>query len=189
MKATHAHNQRFFIAIPLPISTNMALTTHCQQIEQWHPHSTIRFTPEEKRHLTLAFLGDLEQHQINDACTVIRTLSHSAITLQLTTISRFPDHKSKIITAIPAASEGLHSLQEKLQLSLEDKGFPPRARPFRPHISLTRIKDTNDLLPIQISPPVDFPVTKIVLYRSQLTGKDSHYSMVEQQNLAIETSP
>jgi 2'-5' RNA ligase len=129
-------------------------------------------------------LGSLGDQRINDARTVISQFSHPAITLQLTTLARFPDDQSKIITALPTASQGLKSLQTKLQLSLEDKGFPPLTRPFRPHISLTRIKDTNDNLPLRIIPTIDFPVLKIVLYKSEMIGKDSLYKMIEQQTLA-----
>jgi 2'-5' RNA ligase len=167
----------------LPKETNKALTAYCQEIARQHPNTTIRFTPIPKRHLTLAFLGALDKQQENDVYAVVRRFEHPSLELQLATIARFPDPQSKIITAQPEASMELHSLQTRLQQRLEAKGFPALSRAFRPHITLTRIKDTRDELPITIQPPIALPVRQIVLYESLLTETGSHYTALQQKDL------
>lgn len=171
--------KRLFIAIPLVPETNKALTAYCRKIAEQHPGLNPRFTPASKRHLTLSFLGALEQIQIDAAISVVRTFEHPGIRLQLSRIARFPDQQSRIITALPDDSVDLASLHSRLQESLEGNGFPALSRPFRPHISLTRIKSTKDDLPIQISPPIAMPVAEIILYESQLTDTGSCYIPME----------
>ena len=181
---TKTPNKRLFIALPLQETTNQALDTYCHQIAKQYPDTKIRFTPTVKRHLTLSFLGALTNTQINDVTEIIKTFEYSAIQLQLTTICRFPDNESKIITALPKASSELESLHKKLQNALESKGFPELSRPFRPHISLTRIKNTDDQLPMLIEPPIAMPVSEIILYESQLTETGSCYIPMEKNLLS-----
>ena len=195
-------SKRFFIAIPLSDLTNKALNPYCEHIATQHSKQRllegqtdqkIRFTPESKRHMTLAFLGALNDDQIEAVRTILHKFKHPATTLKLTTISRFPDPQSKIITALPAPSNKLNSLHARLQQSLEQQltqqqfaknsSFLKLSRPYRPHISLTRIKNLEDDLPIAIEPPIDIQVSKIVLYESQITEAGSHYTPIETTDL------
>lgn len=183
--------KRLFIAIPLPDSTNKALNPYCEQIASQHPQQKVRFTPMLKRHITLAFLGVLNEDQIKAVSAIIRGFQHPAITIQLSTISRFPDDQSKIITALPAPSDKLNSLYSQLRglfelNGIELKGFPKLSRPYRPHISLTRIKNLDDNLPITIDPPIDMLISNIVLYESQLTETGSLYIPMETTELLNE---
>jgi len=176
-------SKRLFIAIPLPDSANQLLNHYCEQIAAQYPQQKIRFTPMLKRHITLTFLGVLAEDQIKNVCTIVREFEHPAITIQLNTISRFPDAQSKIITALPAPSKALDSLHTQLQQVLELNGFPKLSRPYRPHISLTRIKNLEDNLPITIKPPIDMLISNIILYESQLTETGSLYVPMETTKL------
>lgn len=176
-------SNRFFIAIPLAASTNKALNHYCEQIAAQHSQQKIRFTPTAKRHMTLAFLGTLTNNQIDTARAIVKGFKHSIVTLQLHSVSRFPDGQSKIITVLPAPSEALHSLHAQLQQLLELNGFPKLSRPYRPHISLTRIKNLEDNLPISIKPPIDMLISNIILYESQLTETGSRYIPIEKTKL------
>ena len=141
-----------------------------------------------KRHITLAFLGVLDEDQIKALSAIVRGFQHPPVTIRLDTISRFPDDQSKIITALPAPSDKLNSLHSQLQRlfelnGIELKGFPKLSPPYRPHISLTRIKSLDDDLPITIDPPIDMLISSIVLYESQLTDTGSCYIPMEKTEL------
>lgn len=184
----HITSKRLFIAIPLPDPTNKALNPYCEQISAQHPQQKVRFTPMLKRHITLAFLGVLSEDQIKSVSTIVREFQHPPVTIQLNTISRFPDDQSNIITALPAPSDELHSLHGQLQRlfelnGIELKDFPKLSRPYRPHISLTRIKNLEDNLPITIEPPIDMLISNIFLYESQLTETGSLYIPMEKAEL------
>jgi len=176
--------KRLFIGLPLTPSTNRALDKYCREISTQYPSLKIRFTPATKRHLTLAFLGSLNIAQIQNAVSIVETLKHSAFTLQLESISRFPEQQSRIIVALPKASKMLNSLHNKLHSALKTQGLPTTERPFRPHISLARIKYMENNLPLTLNPPVEMKVSEIILYESLLTDTGSIYTPIEINDLS-----
>lgn len=176
--------KRLFIALPLTPSTNRALDKYCREISTRHPSLKIRFTPTTKRHLTLAFLGSLNITQIQNAVTIVETLKHPVFTLELESISRFPEQQSRIIVALPKASKILRSLHNKLNSALKMQGLPTTDRPFRPHISLTRIKYMEHKLPLTLNPSIEMKVSEIILYESLLTDTGSIYTPIGRNHLS-----
>lgn len=176
-------SKRLFVAIPLPPSTNRALDKYCQQISIQHPLLKLRFTPTTKRHLTLAFLGSLNTAKIQNAVTIVETLKHPVFTIELESISRFPEQQSRIIVALPKDSDMLSSLHNKLHTRLNESGLPTQNRQFRPHISLTRIKKIDMDLPLMLNPPIEMKVSEIILYESLLTDTGSIYTPIQRHHL------
>ena len=163
----HASSKRLFIALPIPSAANHSLDKYCQQLDEQYESSRIRYTPINNRHLTLAFLGQLDSTQVVDATEAVQQIRHTPIYLKLTAIERFPDSQSRIITALPEPSSQLRSLHHQLQQALEQQGFPGMTRPFRPHVTLARMKYNKEHLAIALNPPIDMMVSEVILYESQ----------------------
>lgn len=177
--------KRLFIAIPLSSNVNKALDEYCHQIASQHRNTKARFTPVTNRHLTLAFLGILDQAQASHAVKIVQGLQHPPFILEFASISRFPDKYSRIITALPIASNSLHLLHRKIYGSLEKRKFAKAMRPFLPHISLARIKNLNDNRPIAISPRIKMNIEEVILYKSLLTETGSIYTPMTRITLRL----
>jgi len=177
--------KRLFIAIPLSSNVNKALDEYCHQIASQHRNTRTRFTPATNRHLTLAFLGTLNQEQMSHAITVVQELQYPPFILELASISRFPDKHSRIITALPIASTSLHLLHHKVYESLEKKKFAKTMRPFLPHITLARIKNLDDDLPIAVHPRIKMNIAEVILYESLLMETGSIYTPVTRTTLKL----
>jgi 2'-5' RNA ligase len=78
------------------------------------------------------------------------------------------------------------AMQRDVVHALEPLGFVPDDRPFRPHLTLARFPrpKTIGTLPATTVPTTSFPVSEIVLFRSQLHPKGARYSVVEAIPLA-----
>ena len=172
----HNPSKRLFIALPIPSPSNRSLDKYCRQLGGQRQTAHIRYTPASNRHLTLVFLGQLNPTQKADAIEVVEKLQHPPVHLELAVITRFPDHQSRIITARPKPCSELDSLHQQLYQALEQKGFPCMTRPFRPHITLARMKYENKDLHITFPPPISMVASDVILYESQLTDSSSIYT-------------
>lgn len=184
----HTSSKRIFIALPIPSAANHSLDKYCRQLDEQYESSKIRYTPINNRHLTLAFLGQLDPTQVVDATEAVQQIQHTPISLKLTAIERFPDSQSRIITALPEPSSQLSSLHHQLQQALEQRGFPGTTRPFRPHVTLARMKYNNEHLYIALNPAIEMMVSEVILYESQLTDTSNVYIPREQTVLNESTT-
>lgn len=184
----HTSSKRLFIALPIPSAANHSLDKYCRQLDEHYESSRIRYTPVNNRHLTLAFLGQLGPTQVIDATEVVQRIQHTPIHLRLTAIERFPDAQSRIITALPEPSSPLSSLHHQLQQALEQRGFPGTTRPFRPHVTLARMKYNNEHLAIALNPPIEIMVSEVILYESQRIDTNNAYIPREQTVLNKSTT-
>ncbi|MEH6469302.1 MAG: RNA 2',3'-cyclic phosphodiesterase [Porticoccus sp.] len=171
----HLSSKRLFIALPISPAANHSLDKYCQQLNEQNYSPKIRYTPANNRHLTLAFLGQLSSIQVADATEVVQRIQYPLFHLQLTEIRRFPDTQSRIITAVPEPSNQLRTLQDEIYHALQKKGFPSKTRPFRPHITLARMKYNREILSIKLKPPIEMMVSEVILYESQLAGTNNLY--------------
>jgi RNA 2',3'-cyclic 3'-phosphodiesterase len=182
----HTFSKRLFIALPIPSVANHSLDKYCRQLDEQDESSRIRYTPVNNRHLTLVFLGQLDPTQVVDATEAVQQIQHTPISLKLTTIERFPDSQSRIITVLPEPSSQLRSLHHQLQQALEQRGFPATTRPFRPHVTLARMKYSNEHLAIALNPPIEMTASEVILYESQRIDTSNVY--IPQVKMALNKS-
>ncbi len=134
-----------------------------------------RATPPEKIHLTLAFLGDVPQPDVDRVVAAARRVRGAACTL-LIGEARFWPH-NRIVWAGPRETPAaLVTLAEELRIKLGKEGFPLERRPFAAHITVLRkARDARALPPL---PTLEWPVTEFHLVRSMLGPDGSTYETV-----------
>ncbi|MEV6347012.1 RNA 2',3'-cyclic phosphodiesterase [Actinoplanes sp. NPDC051851] len=97
--------------------------------------SGVRHTAPEKWHVTLAFLGEVDDDRVPE---VIRALDDvpppAPFSLRLTGGGRFGE---VIWTGLSGDVVALTALHSSVRQSLTEAGFPLDARPFRPHLTLS----------------------------------------------------
>jgi len=177
--------RRLFIAINLPGDIRRRLA---KKTAGWHD-LPIRWTSENNLHLTLAFLGYVDDREIP---ALIGRLEEGldqtgGFDLIFDEITPAPDRNNpKMIWLVGPASRELGNLHEKLGKAV---GFLVRDhKEFRPHITLGKVKrkllESNDqILETAGKFSATCPVYSIDLMSSELSETGSEYTIMESFNL------
>ncbi len=145
-------------------------------------------------HVTLVFLGNVEEDRVPALCAVLRDTvgRHRALTLRVHGARVFgrPTHPSALGAAIEGDREPLAALVADLRRVLAPLGFKPEDRAFHPHLTLARARgdrgDPGLARCVAALRDHDFGVIhakKITLYRSDLHPSGARHHVVEQCTL------
>lgn len=138
---------RIFIAIPVPSHLQVALSR-----VQMHSESGMRWVAPKNLHLTIRFLGDISEEQLERVyLAAVQAVQEAPgpFTLQVAGIGAFPSaNQARVIWAgLSGDLKPLAQLYEIVQARLHEVGFAFEKRPFRPHITLARLRDPAPLSP------------------------------------------
>jgi 2'-5' RNA ligase len=132
---------RLFVAIDLPEPLKQQLSALAMPIDG------VRWTSTANLHLTLRFIGDVSQDVAEEIQAALPAVQSPPFSLQLSGVATFPGHSRKpprIIWAGLSNPPALQSLHEKIETVIRDLGLTPDNRPFTPHITLGRVKSTDE---------------------------------------------
>lgn len=138
---------RCFIAIEIPveIQTKLARTINQAQVNRASGFRPVR---PESVHLTLKFLGDVEQEKLAGINTGLSDLCNKfdSFTFQVSGMGAFPtwDRPRTIWAGLqyPPALPHLFQLVDELTT---DAGVPGEGRKFSPHLTLARVSEQADV--------------------------------------------
>lgn len=143
----------------------------------WVPAGGRHLSPDQL-HITLAFLGSIDETQQQCMRQAASAVSGQRFTLQLDQAGHFPRPQVVWLGASHTPS-ALQQLQTKLVGQLiRECGFEPETRPFVPHITAWR-KVKRVRLPEQI-PVLDWPIYRFVLAASRTLPTGAEYSIVQE---------
>ena len=98
----------------------------------------------ENFHLTLKFLGDTPESKIPELQQVVTKAVKGIepFAINLRGFGVFPDKRAPrtLWIGIEGDLEVLLDLTKKIETEVNQLGFPPEGKPFRPHLTLARIK-------------------------------------------------
>lgn len=141
---------RTFVAIGLPQSLLTELDRH-----QTAFRSSLRGSPgagndtrwarREGIHLTLKFLGEINEAMVSRAVTELTALQEFPhFTVEVRGFGFFPDsRRPRVFWAGLAAPDALHQLAREIEKAMARLGFPPEDRCFSPHLTLARFRDSR----------------------------------------------
>ncbi|MBC7363984.1 MAG: RNA 2',3'-cyclic phosphodiesterase [Candidatus Aminicenantes bacterium] len=137
---------RVFIAVDLEDSVKEQLAN---LIENLKPAGrNIKWVARENFHLTLKFLGEIDEGQVEIVREVLIKLSHQyrPFSLKLKGTGSFPpgQNRMRVIWVGLESGPELFRLQKELEEELERKGFPKEERAFSPHLTLGRAKQPQN---------------------------------------------
>lgn len=168
---SHQKKIRSFLATPVTEDLAESLLESVDASRQDLP--ALRATARENLHLTLVFLGNLTEQELDE--TVIPRVS--GIVDQATPgrihfrqVAGFPSKTAPRHLVLEGyGSPSAEALQDALRRGLEDLTGSGKRKQWRPHITLGRFKTTS---PAPITPTpwqAELPVGEICLYESQNT--------------------
>jgi len=175
---------RTFIALPLPDSVKQVLEETTQSLKG---RIDARWVRPNAMHLTLKFLGDIAEdlalplgQDLDAACAGYPELEFS-----LDALGAFPGRKrARIIwTSLTGAVNELASLAAQVDRLCARYGIQPETRPFRPHITLGRLK-TPTMIDLDAKiPGRKFTVDEARLYRSEILREGPRYTVLHVSRL------
>ena len=137
---------RLFVALTPPPSAVAEVLDATAGVRTAHPE--LRWTPPEQWHLTLAFLGEVDDRARDDlAARLGRAASrHPPLTLSFAGAGRFGDRVlwSRVrgdVEALRRLAASVQAAARRAKLSVED-------RPYHPHLTLARSREPADLRPL-----------------------------------------
>ena len=136
---------RTFIALPLPDPLKAKLERLQRLIAPSVPGA--QWVAPEEFHLTLAFLGDVEDIDLSRVCTAVTdAVRDQPINIYtIKSLGGFPDmSRPRVLWAgIAGDIDALTSLQARIFEATENAGYRPDAK-FHAHITIARVKLKRD---------------------------------------------
>lgn len=102
----------------------------------------------EKRHLTLRFLGEVDEVALPGllALTDRIAATHRPFDMDLGGIGGFPNlRRARVLWTGVEQEPRLELLHHDLELALEELGYELEGRPFRPHVTVARVRTPLDV--------------------------------------------
>ena len=178
--------RRIFIGIDLLQIVKKRLS---QRIEKWQ-ELPVKWSLEENFHITLLFLGYLNDDVIFDVCSKVRKTAKNfnSFDINLEQIELGPNLENpKMIWFTGEPNENLKKLQENLEKELGI--FQRGKKAFRPHVTLGRIRKTKwEALPekpiISENFSVSIPVESVQVLESRFEDGKRKFIVLENCPLA-----
>jgi RNA 2',3'-cyclic 3'-phosphodiesterase len=171
---------RLFTGLEIPHDVQLALSLKRGGL------TGARWIDPENYHITLCFIGDVDNRTANEVTDELDRLSNSdGFRLRLSHLGSFGGDKPRALYAGVDASPALQRLQAAHERVLRRVGIAPEARRFIPHVSLARLKGTSAIELAEFMhqaghfAPLEFTVGRFVLFSSKASVGGGPY-LVEQ---------
>lgn len=179
---------RLFIAIEIPNDIKeflYQLTSLSTSLDG------VSIVKKENFHITLKFLGEVEESLIPDIIDTLKKISNefSPFALKISHPGAFPDKsKPRVIWIGTEDAATLIEIVKRIENEMEYLGFKKEERKFKSHITLARVKNYNNgkyffervIKKFSQNPlKLEFQVKEFVLMKSTLTPSGSIYDVLQ----------
>ena len=182
---------RTFIAIELPVKVKQVALQIQNQLGE--SIEGIRWIKHENIHLTVKFLGNVEENRINDISAAVLNAVKGISVMNLKTghLGIFPNEKRPRILWLGVEGDVREFIQmsKNCESELAKLGYEKNARENRPHITVGRIRSSkkqkglvNILKDIPIE-SIDFRADALNLMRSELNPNEVVYTILQSVKL------
>lgn len=126
---------RLFVALELPetVRTRLALMQGGVPGAKWQR--------EDQMHLTLRFIGDVDERMARDIDEALQTVHAPAFTFELAGVGDFGGKDPHALWAGVRSNEHLIHLQKKVESALVRLGLEAETRKYTPHVTLARLRN------------------------------------------------
>ena len=129
---------RTFVSIPVPDTPEMDSLRRELRV------AGIRPSPPEQTHITLRFIGDVQESKVKriTACAERASQGIAPFDLRVSGIGAFPNENRPSVVWLGAEPAGtLRTLADRLADELRREGIGFDAKPFRAHVTVARSRD------------------------------------------------
>jgi len=169
---------RLFLAFDVPEERRRSIERAVEPLRGTVPAA--RWTVRESWHVTLTFLGSTPEERLPEVTSLAaRSAAVSSPTSSsLTGLGAFPGARRARVLWVGLVDHGvLGALTAALETVFAGAGFPAEDRPWRPHLTVARLKVPGpvDLAGAGEVDATPFPVEEMVLFRSHLKPSGAVY--------------
>jgi 2'-5' RNA ligase len=179
-KMDNQEKMRLFVAIEAPLAVIEEVQT-IQKLIKRQGIVEATYTQSNGMHITLKFLGNVAAEHMRDIDVALRTIQFSAMQAQLGSLDFFFHRRHPKILFLNVLCPQLAVLAKAID-QVVAPFVAPESRDFVSHLTLARIKKTNDLELLkkvveEYKPkPLAFTISQFVLKQSELTAQGAVYA-------------
>ena len=189
---------RVFVALDLPAPAKETLRATIGALEP-ELGPGVRWVDPAGIHLTLKFLGNIDAGAVADLLRAMESAAgefeRPSFKLNLAELGVFPNPREPRVLWAGVAGDlaALERLQELVDEAISDLGFARERRPFRPHLTIGRVRDqvlTEERRKIgqviqrtTLTSTDSWEVYEIHLIRSTLTPRGAIYDSIGMSSL------
>jgi 2'-5' RNA ligase len=183
---------RCFIALPINDGVRAELDTLQNHLR--HTGAHVSWARTGNIHLTLAFLGDVFESRVADLSPVLDDLGHRIppFRFEVAQVGTFGSPRSpRVVWAgVEEESGVLAELHQELVLGLAGLDLSLEARPFRPHLTVGRVRSrrglaelTSAIASVKNSRFGWVEAGRVLLMRSRLESQGARYDVLHASSL------
>ena len=158
---------RLFTALEVPDDVAEALATYRGGL------SGARWIDVENYHVTLRFLGDIDEETAQEAAYLLGQVRRAPFDVTIEGLDAFGGDRPRSLIARIVPSPAISELQAEHERIMRRAGLPSEKRKFAPHVTLARLRDASpravaDYLALRGGPPgLTFRAEQFVIYSSR----------------------
>jgi 2'-5' RNA ligase len=177
---------RLFVALEIGSTAQSRLADEQERLAETIRGSALRWTKRDQLHITLVFIGEVSEQRAASIAAVMREpLPHPPFRFALGGFGAFPPRGAprNLWIGVKSGAEHVIRVQALVAERLETVGVERERRPFSPHLTLARWKDsrpsdrprTTTASPATIASVDAHAVT---LFQSRLSSAGSTYAQL-----------
>jgi len=149
-----------------------------------------RWIDAENYHVTLRFIGDVDDGTARDVAAMLDQIRRRAFELHFDGIDSFGGRRPRAVVASVAPSQALIELQAEQERMMQRIGLDPEGRKYTPHVTIARLRESssrdvaNYLATRGLFRTPSFHVSRFVLYSSRASIGGGPYVVEESYPLA-----
>ncbi len=169
---------RAFVAIDLPAEIRERIRESQKIVAR--SGGRLNIVEPANIHITLKFLGEIDPSMIEPIARALRAVNAEPFEVTIDCAVCNPPKRPRVIWCDVADAGECAALARQVDVLLEPLGFAREKRPFRPHVTLARVKgfDPSILRQVKCTPQVPVgtcEVRSIKLKKSTLTPRGAIY--------------
>ena len=185
---------RLFLAINLPPEVRQAIATEVSAPLQAVAPG-LSWVREPSLHLTVKFLGEQPPEMVSSLVESLQTVGrrNKVMEVEIGGVGAFPNFRRPHVVWIGVSPDPkLELLHHDVESACEELGIPLDGKPFRPHLTLARVKpraaDSMTLRTLartadQLSHVEEVLITSVDLMQSELGPGGSQYRLLASTSL------
>lgn len=128
---------RLFTGLEIPA----ALRAHLSLIRAHLPGA--KWVAEDNMHITLRFVGDIDDRTADEFAMALGGICAEPFTVSIRSTGAFGGREPRVLWAGVERGAALDALYRANERAARSAGLPPDPRPFRPHVTLARLRGTR----------------------------------------------
>jgi len=149
-----------------------------------------RWITPENYHLTLRFIGDVDDSIANEVASLLEKVKRGSFELRLEGLTSFGGRKPRAVVAAVTPAQALLDVQAEHERLMQRIGLEPEGRKYTPHVTLARLRDSSN---VQVAEylaargyfrTAAFRVSRFVLFSSRASVGGGPYVVEESYPLA-----